>query len=60
MRWQCQFHNSKGIRCAKEASHRVHFSKDHPFDHMDVCDEHLEIHQGYVWKEEFKRENLCP
>lgn len=36
MRWQCQYVDSRGKRCEQEALHRLHFSLEHPFDHVDV------------------------
>ena len=42
MRWQCTHHDSNGIRCENEADYRLHFAADHPFDHVDVCEKHLE------------------
>lgn len=56
MKWQCSYYNSKGIRCEKEATLRIHFSKDHPFDHMDLCEEHKQYHPGYVWSQDLERE----
>lgn len=49
MRWQCSFQNENGIRCENEAIYRIHFSNDHPFDHYDVCTEHLEQYQMFCW-----------
>lgn len=58
MKCQCSYHNSKGIRCEKEGTVRIHFAKDHPFDHMDLCEEHLEFHQGYLWSQQLEQEVL--
>lgn len=52
--WQCSYVNSKGVRCTKCAVNRIHFSADHPFDHVDLCDEHLEEYRGYVWTQNLK------
>ncbi len=51
MKWQCSYYDSKGDRCSADATIRIHFSKDHPFDHMDLCEEHLKFHPGYVWSQ---------
>ena len=61
MRWRCSYHDSKGCRCEKPASIRIHFAKGHPFDHMDLCEKHLEFHPGYVWEQKIIEEGeiLC-
>jgi hypothetical protein len=51
MCWQCTYVDSKGRRCEAEALHRLHFSNDHPFDHVDVCDGHLKDYSNYTKKE---------
>lgn len=53
-RWQCEYVNSKGVRCSEEALHRIHYSLDHPFDHMDVCKEHLGFYRHYCVVEDLK------
>jgi hypothetical protein len=60
MRYQCSYHDSRGCRCEKPASIRIHFAKDHPFDLMDLCLEHLKFHPGYYWSQEIldSREEL--
>lgn len=40
MKWQCAYRSSRGIRCLAKATFRVFFAKDHPFDHIDLCEEH--------------------
>ena len=55
-KWQCQYHDSKGVRCTEPAVQRIHFAKDHPFDFMDLCEEHLKFHPGYIWKQMFGEE----
>lgn len=49
MRWQCSFHDSNGLRCPNEALKRIHFNGEHPFDHMDACDKHMEEYKIFVW-----------
>lgn len=48
MRWQCQCVDSNGVRCENEALHRIQFSQEHPFDHVDVCEKHLESYNEYL------------
>lgn len=49
MKWPCKYVNSKGVQCTKCAINRIHFSSDHPFDHLDLCDEHTKEYGGYCW-----------
>jgi len=49
MRWQCQYVDSKGIRCKEEAFYRLHFAEDHPFEHVDVCKKHEKEYRFYKW-----------
>lgn len=58
MKWQCEYHDSKGGRCDKPATIRIHFAKDHPFDKMDLCEDHFDIHPGYVWFQNIEKEYL--
>jgi hypothetical protein len=48
VRWRCTYTDSTGSRCENEATHRLQFSKEHPFDHVDVCEEHREEYKNYV------------
>ena len=45
--WQCSKIDASGKRCEAKASCRLHFAKDHPFDHFDVCLEHLHEYSGF-------------
>lgn len=47
MNWQCSYVNGDGNRCKKTAIMRLHFSYLHPFDYIDVCEDHW---KGYSWK----------
>jgi hypothetical protein len=62
MKWQCTYHNSHGVRCENEALHRIHFSSEHPFNHVDVCALHYEEYQIFCWVEDLHlkdgRENV--
>ena len=57
MRWQCSFTDSTGSRCENEAIHRLHFSSQHPFDHVDVCLEHFEEYKRYCWVQDLHNQN---
>lgn len=50
-RFMCGYTDSKGVHCTCVASKRIHFSTDHPFDHMDLCASHLEEYKTWVWCE---------
>jgi len=52
--WLCQKVDADGNRCAKTAVHRLHFSKDHPFDFLDVCETHLDEYTDYLWVQYMK------
>lgn len=54
--WICQCINAEGERCQSQAVHRLHFSKDYPFDFLDVCEEHLGEHTDYLWEQYLKEE----
>jgi hypothetical protein len=58
MRWQCSYHDNKGKRCENEALHRLHFSTEHPFDHVDVCQKHFEEYPRFCWVQELQ-ERKC-
>ena len=47
MKWRCSYCDPKGDRCEAEALFRLHFSTEHPFDHVDVCAEHLDEYEGF-------------
>jgi hypothetical protein len=49
MKWQCKFYDKDGRRCESEAVARLHFSPDHPFDHIDVCEEHKKEYPTWAW-----------
>lgn len=49
--WQCRFVDAKGVRCPAQAVRRIHFATEHPFDHTDVCPEHLEEYKFFCWYE---------
>jgi hypothetical protein len=55
--WICQRVNSDGERCQSRAVHRLQFSQEHPFDFIDVCEEHLGEYTDYLW-EQYLREEL--
>ena len=55
-RWQCQYHSSKGVRCPERAVLRLQFSLSHPFDHMDVCHEHLKEYANVAWSHELSED----
>lgn len=52
MKWQCSYIDSAGTQCTNEALYRLHFSGDHPFDHTDVCRQHLEEYSYFVWTQD--------
>jgi hypothetical protein len=55
MKWQCSYHNSKGVRCENEAIYRAQFHEEHPFDHMDLCETHVPIyHDSASYIEDLK------
>ena len=60
MRWRCSFHDAKGIQCPNAALWRMHFAKDHPFDHIDVCSEHLDDYSSYSWLQDIGELNADP
>lgn len=45
----CSYTDSRGNKCGCVAAKRIHFSADHPFDHMDLCIPHLTEYQNWVW-----------
>jgi len=45
--WQCSKIDTFGKRCTANAVCRLHFAKDHPFDHFDVCLGHLHEYSGF-------------
>lgn len=47
--WKCQYVDAKGASCENEALFRLHFSPEHPFDHVDVCMLHSEEYKYYAW-----------
>lgn len=56
--WQCNKVDSSGERCMANAVHRLHFAKDHPFDHFDLCDKHLSEYTDYLWLQEIEELEL--
>lgn len=55
--WQCQKVDSNGVRCTAKAVCRLQFSKDHPFDFFDVCEEHYGEYTDWLWKQYFEMPN---
>jgi len=55
MKWRCSFHSANGVRCEKEAVLRLHYHKDHPFDFVDTCREHLQEYRHYQWRQTLVR-----
>jgi hypothetical protein len=49
MRWQCEYHNSKGLQCREPASIRLHFDPYTPFNHIDLCSVHEEDYPLFKW-----------
>jgi hypothetical protein len=47
--FKCRYVDSHGTECNVIAAKRIHFSTDHPFDHMDLCNQHLIEYQNWVW-----------
>jgi hypothetical protein len=47
----CSYVDSHGCCCNQVAAKRIHFSTEHPFDHMDLCLTHLEEYKTWVWCE---------
>lgn len=66
--FQCQYTDSRGEQCTSIALYRVHYSTDHPFTHMDFCEQHLQVPypRGIAWiqnlekpfEEEYKTHGL--
>lgn len=48
MRWQCEYVDGMGHRCEAEALYRLHFSTNHPFDHVDVCGMHVDFYRHFA------------
>ena len=57
MAWICEKVDSNGNRCTANAVCRLQFSKDHPFEHFDVCEEHLSEYTDYLWTQEIDEFN---
>lgn len=53
--WKCSHTNSRGVSCTNQAAHRIHFSSEHPFDHIDLCLTHISEYSGFCWTQ-----NLLP
>jgi hypothetical protein len=49
MRFQCRYIDASGKRCENEAIKRIHFAEDHPFDHTDCCEVHIEEYPIFAW-----------
>jgi hypothetical protein len=49
MKWICSYRDKYGKMCGRQAVWRLHFSPDHPFDHLDVCHEHSMSYQHVSW-----------
>lgn len=49
--WQCQYKDTNGVQCANVATKRLQYSSSHPFDHMDVCAQHLKEFSYYRYSE---------
>lgn len=60
MRWQCEYFNSTGMQCPEAADRRIHFNNKHPFDHMDLCELHLEAYPEFKWSQLFREGELDP
>lgn len=52
---QCSYCDEFGIRCLAQAKWRIIFSKEHPFDFMNVCEEHLKEYGYYTSKLELTK-----
>jgi len=57
MKWQCSYTDVNGIRCENEALQRIHFSSEHPFNHVDVCSEHFEEYKRCCWIQDLHDKN---
>lgn len=49
IRWRCKHADAKGDRCEADATRRIHFRGDHPFDYTDVCEAHRALYKHVVW-----------
>lgn len=49
MRWPCQYHGSRGLRCTEAACIRLHFDPYTPFNHMDLCSIHEIEYPSFKW-----------
>lgn len=58
-KWECEYVSENGERCGANALHRVHFAKDHPFNHVDVCREHLKKYTVFAWIQDLGGEWEC-
>jgi hypothetical protein len=47
--WACAHCGKHGEVCTNDATRRIQFSADHPFDHVDLCETHFIEYSGYVW-----------
>jgi len=56
--WQCTFIDSSGVRCKEAAVLRLHYSKDDPFNHVDICREHESKFRFYVWRQSIVRDKI--
>jgi hypothetical protein len=57
MRFQCSYHDAKGTPCENEATYRLHYAKDHPFNHVDTCTEHLDQYFSFAWMQDLGQLN---
>lgn len=48
-KFQCTYVDSKGRRCEAEALQRLNFTKEHPFDGVNVCEDHAKEYDNVVW-----------
>lgn len=49
--WQCSKVDSNGVRCPVNAVCRLHFSIEHPFDFIDVCEAHYNEYTDWLWEQ---------
>lgn len=56
MKWNCDYCDSKGRRCEAQATQRLQFSLDHPFDYVQVCDAHAKEYKFVAWVQNLKEE----